>query len=94
MLCLHEGGLPYALDPETLETKGTYRFQDSLAENASILAHTRLDSENNRLLGCSVVPGRHTRIMVYEFCSDGALYSKIEHSISGLCYIHDFCFTE
>jgi all-trans-8'-apo-beta-carotenal 15,15'-oxygenase len=94
LLCLHEGGLPYALDPKTLETRGNYRFQGSLPETAPFLAHTRFDSENNRLLGCSCVPGRQTRLVIYEFCSDGSLYSKIEHSVAGLSYFHDFCFTK
>ncbi|GJQ10801.1 hypothetical protein GpartN1_g4992.t1 [Galdieria partita] len=94
LLCLHEGGWPYALDPKTLETRGQYHFQNTLAKNVPFLAHTRLDKENSRLLGCSVVPGRHTRIIVYEFCSDGSLYSKVEHFVTGFCYFHDFCFTK
>jgi len=94
LLCLHEGGLPYALDPKTLETRGNYRFQGSLPETAPFLAHTRFDSENNRLLGCSCVPGRRTRLVIYEFCSDGSLHSKVEHSVAGLSYFHDFCFTK
>ena len=55
LLCGHEGGLPYALDPYTLETIGLETFGGALDESREerFLAHTRIDEDRGLLLGVS-----------------------------------------
>jgi len=55
LLCGHEGGLPYKLDPFTLETIGIESFGGALNEGLGerFLAHTRIDNDKGLLLGVS-----------------------------------------
>eukprot|EP00871_Galdieria_phlegrea_P003714 jgi/Galph1/4343/GphlegSOOS_G3011.1 len=94
LLCLHEGGLPYAMNPKSLETEGKYDFKGTLIPNMPFLAHTRVDNGNGRLIASSVTPGRRTELVIYEFLQDGSLFSKVEHTFPFTSYIHDFCFSK
>ena len=55
LICGHEGGLPYSLDPFTLETIGVESFGGALNEGLEerFLAHTRIDNDKGLLLGVS-----------------------------------------
>lgn len=92
VLALWEGGLPYALDGETLETCGVETFGGALSEGTAFLAHTRV--LGGTLVGlCPAVEGMSTRYRFLEIDSSGALVSSREAVLDGLCAIHDFAVT-
>ncbi len=87
-----EGGAPYALDPDTLETKGEATFGGALAGQAT-LAHMRHDVAQRRLVTCSVAMGPKTKLTFREFDARGALLDTREASVPGQLFAHDFVIT-
>jgi carotenoid cleavage dioxygenase-like enzyme len=87
-----EGGRPYALDAESLETKGEETFDGVLPE-AAFLAHMRIDSEANRLIGCNALRGNPSRFVFREFDTTGKQVVEREAEIPGMHFEHDFVAT-
>ncbi len=56
-LALWEGGLPYSLDPTTLETKGTFSWKKERSLSTVWTAHPKIDPLNNRLITFSMDRG-------------------------------------
>jgi carotenoid cleavage dioxygenase len=53
LLALWEGGAPYALDPDTLETVGVYDFDGGLARSnggGSVTAHPKIDPKTGEMV--------------------------------------------
>lgn len=93
LLALWEGGLPHALDPETLETLGAESFGSSI--DAPFLAHVRIDHPRGRLVGLSPRPGaKETKLSFYELDAEGRFYGRRDLAIPGFTVIHDFAITE
>ncbi|MEE2751684.1 MAG: carotenoid oxygenase family protein, partial [Myxococcota bacterium] len=89
-----EGGLPYAVDPHTLDTQGPFHFEGALSENEAFLAHVRLDHSRNRLVGVSPRMGPKTTLTFREFDDQNSLVSKREVTLPWPVMIHDFVITE
>ena len=87
-----EGGRPYALDPESLETLGEETFDGVLPE-AAFLAHMRIDAGTNRLIGCNALRGNPSRFVFREFDADGKQVAEREAVIPGMHFEHDFVAT-
>jgi len=87
-----EGGRPYALDNESLDTIGEETFGGALPE-AALLAHMRIDSESNRLIGCNLYRGPASRFVFREFDDSGKQVAEREVSIPGMHFEHDFVAT-
>jgi carotenoid cleavage dioxygenase-like enzyme len=87
-----EGGRPYALDYESLETLGEETFGGELPE-AAFLAHMRIDHDANRLIGCNVLRGSTSRFVFREFDVAGKQVSEREAAIPGMHFEHDFVAT-
>jgi carotenoid cleavage dioxygenase-like enzyme len=87
-----EGGRPYALDPETLETRGEETFGGALPEGA-FLAHVRIDAAAQRLVGCSVQRAVPSRFTFREFDASGKQVAEREAAIPGMHFEHDFVAT-
>lgn len=87
-----EGGRPYALDHETLATIGEQTFGGALPDGP-FLAHMRVDSQANRLVGCSLQMGMPTRFTFREFDSNGQQVATREATIPGMHFVHDFVVT-
>ncbi len=87
-----EGGAPYALDAESLETKGEEWFGGAI-EGQATLAHFKHDTANQRLILCSHKAGRETRFTFRELDSNEAVVSQREVHIPGMLFTHDFAMT-
>ncbi len=87
-----EGGRPYALDAESLETIGEETFGDILPD-AAFLAHVRIDSQSQRLIGCNVYRESPSRFVFREFDGQGDQITEREVTIPGMHFEHDFVVT-
>lgn len=87
-----EGGRPYALDAESLETIGEETFGGTLPD-AAFLAHMRIDSQTNRLIGCNAFRGSSSRFVFREFDVMGKQVAEREATIPGMHFEHDFVAT-
>ncbi|MEQ8859091.1 MAG: carotenoid oxygenase family protein [Pseudomonadales bacterium] len=87
-----EGGRPYALDPESLETIGEETFGGALPD-AAFLAHVRIDTEAHRLIGCNVFRESPSRFVFREFDGQGHQVAEREATIPGMHFEHDFVAT-
>ena len=87
-----EGGAPHAMDPDSLATRGEETFGGAIAGQAT-LAHMKRDCARERLLLCSIAPGRDTTLTWREIDEAGQLRSSVATKIPGALFAHDFCFT-
>jgi all-trans-8'-apo-beta-carotenal 15,15'-oxygenase len=87
-----EGGRPYALDPQSLETLGEETFGGALPD-AAFLAHVRIDSRANRLVGCNLYRSVPSRFVFREFDAAGTQVAEREATIAGMHFEHDFVVT-
>ena len=92
LLCGWEGGRPYSIDAESLATKGEESFGGALP-NGAFLAHMRIDTAADRLIGCSLKMGMPTAFTFREFDRSGAQVATREASAPGLHFVHDFVVT-
>ena len=91
LLAFGEQGLPWELDPETLETRGEYSFDGRLGPVAPFAAHPKLDPETGELFnfGISFAAGA-PQLQFYRFGPDGALIYRRRLPLPGPCSVHDF----
>jgi carotenoid cleavage dioxygenase-like enzyme len=87
-----EGGRPYALDPDSLETIGEETYRGALPDGA-FLAHVRIDRAANRLIGLNLQRGVPARFTFREFDASGAQVAAREASVPGMPFTHDFVAT-
>ncbi len=87
-----EGGAPYALDPDTLETRGEETFDGALAGQAT-LAHMKHDAALDRLVTCSLKLGRATTLTFREFDPAGRLLETRVAPMPAALFAHDFVIT-
>ncbi|MBX3705475.1 MAG: carotenoid oxygenase family protein [Pseudomonadales bacterium] len=87
-----EGGRPYALDAETLATLGEETFNGALPD-AAFLAHMRIDTAADRLIGCNVYRESPSRFVFREFDASGNEVAEREVRIPGMHFEHDFVVT-
>ncbi|TVS19533.1 MAG: carotenoid oxygenase family protein, partial [Gammaproteobacteria bacterium] len=87
-----EGGRPYALDAASLDTIGEETFGGALPESA-FLAHMRIDTDADRLVGCNIFRGKDSRFVFREFDATGSQVAEREATIPGMHFEHDFVVT-
>jgi carotenoid cleavage dioxygenase-like enzyme len=87
-----EGGAPYAVDPDSLETRGEATFDGALAGQAT-LAHMKHDASLGRLVTCSLAMGPTTTLTFREFDATGRLVHTRVARIPGTLFAHDFVLT-
>ncbi len=104
LLALWEGGLPHALDPETLETKGRYDFAGRLRNRASLLgrllapelafsAHPKRDVDTGDLFNFGTVMGQKSQLALYRVRPDGTMDPPSFVPLDALSFVHDFVLT-
>ncbi|HEY6968112.1 MAG TPA: carotenoid oxygenase family protein [Candidatus Angelobacter sp.] len=90
LLALGEQGLPWELDPKTLETRGQCNFNGRLNDASPFSAHPKIDQESGEMFNFGVFFSTQApRLYFYCFGRDGLRYRKaipLEH----LCSVHDF----
>lgn len=87
-----EGGRPYALDAASLDTIGEETFGGALPD-AAFLAHVRIDTLTDRLVGCNVYREMPSRFVFREFDAAGRQVAEREATVPGLHFEHDFVVT-
>ncbi|HNH47199.1 MAG TPA: carotenoid oxygenase family protein, partial [Myxococcota bacterium] len=94
ILALWEGGLPHAVDPESLQTVGPRDFGGELAKGEAFLAHTRWDSVRDLLVGLSPhIEGPRTSFVLRSLDRQGNLMQKSSYVLDSFTIAHDFAIT-
>jgi carotenoid cleavage dioxygenase-like enzyme len=93
LLALNEGGFPYAMDPETLETTGLEEFGGAFDGLRTMLAHTRWDVARDRLVMAGLQPGPKTGFTFVELDRSGASVARRDVKFDGMIFVHDFLIT-
>ncbi|GGE96523.1 carotenoid oxygenase family protein [Sphingomonas prati] len=94
LLALKEDSLPYAMDPDTLETLGRWDFEGQIG-NTPFTAHPKIDPESGNLLafGYEARGIATTDMVYYEFAADGRKLCEtwVKAPYAGM--VHDFAVT-
>jgi len=104
LLALWEGGLPHALDPHTLQTKGLTCLRDVLKPNQALSSHPRFEPGHHgdrRLLTFSLKPGSNSSLTLLEFdashapgsAQSGRLLHRRTDTFKGYAFLHDLAVT-
>jgi carotenoid cleavage dioxygenase-like enzyme len=92
LLAFGEQGLPWALDPLTLETRGRFDFGGGLNVLSPLAAHAKIDPASGELWGFGVSYARQdARLNLYRFAADGTLLARRRLPLDHPCSLHDFC---
>ncbi len=89
LLAFGEQGLPWELDPHTLETRGEYTFDGRLNAISPISAHPHFDRDELFNFGVSF-SARHPSVTLYRFGPDGDLTLRRRLPMDHPRSMHDF----
>src|SRR5262249_5235953 len=90
LLAFGEQGLPWELDPDTLETRGQVNFGARLNHASTFSAHPKIDCESGEMFNFGVFFSTHTpRLYFYCFGPEGMRYRKAV-PLDYPCSVHDF----
>lgn len=95
LLAFGEQGLPWELDPETLETRGSFTFGGGLNPVSPFSAHAKLDPASGELWNFGVsFASDHPALNLYRFTAPGAQPSRLAARrrvpLPYPCSLHDF----
>ena len=91
LLAFGEQGLPWELDPVTLETRGEYTFGGRLNAISPLSAHPHFDPETGEMFNFGIsFSARHPSLTLYRFAGDGQLILRQRLPIEHPCSVHDF----
>jgi all-trans-8'-apo-beta-carotenal 15,15'-oxygenase len=91
LLAFGEQGLPWELDPVTLDTRGVFNFNCALNEVSPFAAHPRFDAATGEMFNFGIAfsataPG----LNVYRFDGEGRLRYRRRIALDYACSTHDF----
>lgn len=90
LLAFGEQGLPWALDPETLETQGQFTFNGRLNDASPFAAHPKFDTDTQEMFNFGIFfSERAPRLYLYCFAPDGLRY-RAAVRLPYSCSVHDF----
>jgi all-trans-8'-apo-beta-carotenal 15,15'-oxygenase len=91
LLAFGEQGLPWEIDPRTLETRGLYTFGGQLNEITPFGAHPKIDHHTGELFnfGVSFSP-QQPLVNVFRFAADGRLVYRRRAPLPYASSMHDF----
>jgi all-trans-8'-apo-beta-carotenal 15,15'-oxygenase len=93
LLALWEGGHPWRLDPDTLETVGEFDFDGRLKGAHAFSAHPKVDPATGELFNFGVTYGPRTRIHSYRVGRGGKLEYLQPVTLPYPVMNHDFALT-
>jgi all-trans-8'-apo-beta-carotenal 15,15'-oxygenase len=92
LLAFGEQGLPFELDPLTLETVGPFTFDGGLNEISPFSAHPKFDPGSGDMFNFGMSFSNEKPVInLYRFGSGGALAYRRRVSVPDPCSVHDFC---
>lgn len=89
LLALWEGSHPYALDLQTLETRGIDRLTQ-LQPKESFSAHPKCDPKTGEIFNFGISSGLNSTLNLYKSDATGKILQKAAIKLNGLPLIHDF----
>ncbi|MCC5638974.1 carotenoid oxygenase family protein [Nostoc sp. CHAB 5844] len=89
LLALWEGGKPYALDLQTLETYGEDDL-GGLNTGLPYSAHYKRDAQTGEIFNFGITPGLNAKLNIYQSDSTGKIIQKAAYSLNGVPLVHDF----
>ena len=91
LLAFGEQGLPWELDPVTLETRGEYNFGGSLNDISPFAAHPKFDSITGEMFNFGIAySSASPHLNLYRFGAGGELIYRKRLPLPYACSIHDF----
>jgi len=94
LLAFGEQGLPWELDPETLETRRHLTFNGRLNDASPFAAHPKFDSDSGEMYNFGVFfSPKSPRLCFYCFDHNGLRYRK-SVPLEFPCSVHDFTLSE
>ncbi|MHB8328153.1 MAG: carotenoid oxygenase family protein [Acidimicrobiales bacterium] len=93
LLALWEAGLPWELDPVTLETIGESDLDGALEHGAAYSAHPKYDRFTGEMWNFGVGYGPKPTISLYRTSADGTTSSMARLALSPAAMVHDFSLT-
>jgi all-trans-8'-apo-beta-carotenal 15,15'-oxygenase len=91
LLAFGEQGLPYELDPLTLETRGEFNFGGALNDVSPFSAHPKFDRETGEMFNFGVAfSATEPLLNLYRFDAQGALCYRRRLPLDYPCSLHDF----
>lgn len=95
LLAFGEQGLPWEMDPLTLETRGEFTFGGNLNDVSPFAAHPKFDRCTGDMFNFGVAFSSSTPALnVYRFDRDGNVLFRRRHSLEYPCAIHDFLLSQ
>jgi all-trans-8'-apo-beta-carotenal 15,15'-oxygenase len=94
LFALWEGGHPWRLDPDTLETIGEHDFDGRLKGAHAFSAHPKVDPATGELFNFGVAYGPRTKITSYRVGRDGRLQYLQPVTLPYPVMNHDFALTQ
>jgi carotenoid cleavage dioxygenase-like enzyme len=89
LLALWEGGKPYALDLQSLETRGEEDL-NGLTDGLPYSAHPKQDGKTGEIFNFGTTPGLNATLNVYKSSASGRIVQKAAYQIDGVPMLHDF----
>ena len=94
LLAFGEQGLPWELDPETLDTVGQFTFNDRLNDASPFAAHAKIDPATGTMFNFGIFfSNQNPRLYFYCFDQEGLRYRK-SVPLQYACSVHDFSISE
>ena len=91
LLAFGEQGLPWALDPQTLETRGLFTFNGQLNEITPFSAHPKFDHRTGEMSNFGVAfAAERPMLNLFRFDRSGGLIYRKRHALPYPASIHDF----
>ncbi|HEY6253587.1 MAG TPA: carotenoid oxygenase family protein [Candidatus Angelobacter sp.] len=90
LLAFGEQGLPWELDPDSLETLGQFTFNARLNDASPMAAHPKFDAQTGEMYNFGIFfSSQNPRLYFYCFNDKGLRYRKAV-SLPYSCSVHDF----
>lgn len=91
LLAFGEQGLPWELDPETLETIGEFTFGGRLNAISPLSAHPKIDPATGEMFNFGISFAAAQPVLhLYRFAADGTLLYRRRHALDLAASVHDF----
>jgi all-trans-8'-apo-beta-carotenal 15,15'-oxygenase len=92
LLAFGEQGLPWELDPDTLETRGPFNFGGALNPVSPFAAHPKIDPRTGELFNFGVnFASAQPSLNLYRFDPEGRLVYRRRLPLDLAASLHDFC---
>ncbi len=95
LLAFGEQGLPWALDPLTLETRGEFNFGGRLNDVTPFSAHPKFDSATGEMFNFGVAfSATEPCLNIYRFDNQANLLYRRRIRLDYACSVHDFALSQ